>query len=286
MKILRHKLFIVSVTIILTTLFGKSDAWAFLQIYKIKGEVTVRSGLKEVNAKRRATVKPSDILCIPQGGSIDILDSDNRRIYSSTKTGRMSVKSLMKKAESQAANITKNINKKVISAVADNAGKKRTGYDSMGMVIHETDAVVPALVNIPEGMSYLSYLLSDPIDPDSLHQSFISLAQHMIDDEDDATSDNAFNFMLHNSTTRPLFFNIIAADKENDLKFLFRRNPLATPKSDTIIEEYTFLPDTSTQKYIAIASDHNFSLDDVRHLLDDDYIPKDNYYMTILTIDN
>lgn len=260
-------------------------AIAALQIYKVKGDVSVKSKTKTAKAERRATVSADDVLIIPAGGSVDILDSDKHRIYSSTQTGKMTVKSLMKKAESQASNITRNINRKVIAAVADNAGQKKSGYDAMGMAIHETDAVVPTLINIPDGMSYLSYLLKDPTEPDSAHQSFISLACRQIEQEGD-TPDGAFNFVLHNSTAQPLYFNIVEKDEKKGLRLFFRRNPIASPKSDTAVEEYIYIPDNDTGKYVAIASDHNFSLKDVKHLLNDDYVPKDNYYMTILTLNN
>lgn len=259
-------------------------AAATLQIYKVKGDVYVKNKAKTTKAERRATVAAEDVLTIPAGGSVDILDSDTHRIYSSIKTGKMTVKSLIKNAESQAANITRSINRKVIDAVADNAGQKRSGYDAMGMVIHETDAVVPTLVNIPDGMSYLSYLLTDPVEADSAHQSFISLACQPIESED-GDSEKAFHFLLHNSTNDPLYFNIVAKDEENGLRLFFRRNPIASPKNDTAVEGYTYLQDEDTQRYVAIASDSNFSLDDVKNLLDDDFRPKDNYYFTILTIE-
>ena len=260
-------------------------AAAALQIYKVKGDVTVKSNAKTIKAERRSSVAPDDVLSIPAGGSVDILDSDTHRIYSSTQTGKMTVKSLMKKAESQASNITRNINRKVMSAVADNATQKRSGYDAMGMAIHETDAVVPTLINIPDSMSYLSYLLEDPAESDSAHQSFISLACRQIEQEGD-TPDGAFNFVLHNSTGQPLYFNIVEKDEKKGLRLFFRRNPIASPKSDTAVEEYIYIPDSDTERYVAIASDHNFSLKDVKHLLKDDYVPKDNYYLTILTINN
>ena len=258
---------------------------AALQIYKVKGDVSVKSKTKTAKAERRATVAADDVLTIPAGGSVDILDSDTHRIYSSTQTGKMTVKSLMKKAESQASNITRNINRKVIAAVADNAGQKKSGYDALGMAIHETDAVVPTLINIPDGMSYLSYLLGDPAEPDSAHQSFVSLACRQIEPEDDSLN-GAFNFVLHNSTAQPLYFNIVVKDEKKGLRLLFRRNPIASPKSDTAVEEYMYIPANDKEKYVAVASDHNFSLKDVKHLLRDDYMPKDNYYMTILTLNN
>lgn len=281
----KFKRIIVISILTLASVLGSSEASALLQIYKVKGDVYVTSGKKSTKAERRAAVAETDILTIPDGGSVDILDSDSHRIYSSTKTGKMTIKTLIKKAESQATNITRNINRKVMAAVADNAGSKKSGYDAMGMAIHETDAVIPILVNIPQDMSYLSYLLSSPNEPDSIHQCFISLSRIPID-EDSENSDGAFNFAVSNSMRKPLFFNIVVKDDKNDVRFLLPCNPVIAPGSDNAIDQFTFLPDKETQSYVAIASESNFKIDEVRHLLDVDYIPKDNFYLTVLTMNN
>ncbi len=285
MRTIRIKQLLTTALLIACAALLAPKATAALQIYKTKGDVTVKSKNKTIKAQRRAEVAADDDLIIPAGGSVEILDTETHRIYSSTKTGKMSVKSLIKKAESQASNITRNINRKVISAVSDNAGQKRSGYDAMGMAIHETDAVVPTLINIPPDMSYLAYLLGNPAEADSAHQSFIALSRQPIEDTD-GDSDGAFNFVMHNSRNNPLYFNIVAKDEDSGVRLFFRRNPIAAPKSDTRVEEYTFIPSGEAQRYVAIASEHNFSLDDVKHLLDNDYSPKDNYYLTILTTDN
>lgn len=279
-----NQIILISLSI-LTATIAASDSYAVLKIYKLKGDVTIKSGKRNLKATRRATVETSDVLTIPAGGSVEILDSKTHRIYSSTKTGKISVKSLIKKAESQASNITRNINRKVIDAVVDNASQKEISYDVVGVSIHETDAVVPVLINIPEGISYLSYLLGNPHEPDSLHQSFISLSRHIIE-SDDQDSDDEFNFVFTNSTTHPLYFNIVTKDDDQDIHLLMPRNRMADPKSVTTAQEYKYLADDSLRRFVGIASDHNFTIDDVRHLMDDGYKSKDIYFLTVLTIEN
>lgn len=259
------------------------EASATLQIYKVKGDVYIRSNAKKVKAERRAKVSSYDMLTIPSGGSVEILDSDTHRIYASIGFGDMTVKTLMQKAESHAANITRNINKKVIAAVAENANKTRTGYEAMGMTIHETDAIAFPHVTLPEGTSYLSYLLSNATDPDSDHQSYISLMTRLVEQEEES-NDGAFNFAIHNAMRQPLYFNIIAQQNSDDISLLFPQNPIAAPKSDTVATEYTYLPDENEKGYIVIASDVDFTIDDVKRLLEAGYDPDDDYYLSILTI--
>lgn len=261
-------------------------AYASLQIYKVKGNVTIRSKAKTVKAERRATVAPTDLLSIPAGDAVGILDSETHRIYSSIGYGNMTVKALIEKAESHAADITRNINRKVIAAVADNAGQKKNGYEAMGMAVHETDAIAYPPVILPEDMSYLAYLLANATDPDSKHQSYISLKKHPVYTGEDDEDDGAFNFAVHNSMRQPLYFNIIPQREDDDISLFFAQNPVAMPKSETIATEYTYLPDENERGYIVIASDIDFTIDDVKRLLEAGYDPEDDYYLSILTTDN
>lgn len=283
MKTIRlYRMLAMTVMTALSVLIA-SDSSAALQIYKVKGNVTVKNKAKTVKATRRATVSAADMLNIPAGASVDILDSESHRIYSSISTGKMTVKSLIEKAESNAANITRNINKKVMAAMADNAGDKRTGYDVIGMAIHETDAIAHPPVVLPDGVSYLSYLLDSAKDPDSTHQSYISLRTLSVAGED-VDFETPFNFVLHNSMRQPLYFNIIGKDDKDHFSLLFPQNPIAAPKTETIAEEYCYLPGDESQAYVAIASDVDFSVEDVKRLLEAGYNPDDDYYLTIMTV--
>ena len=267
----------------LAAAFMTSEISAALQIYKVKGNVMVKKGNMNITASRRSNVVGSDLLTIPKDGAIDILDTKSHRIYSSTETGSMTVETLMKKAESHASDITRNINRKVLSAVADNADQKRKGYEALGMTIHETDAIAHPPVDLPEGVSYLSYLLDNVKDADSTHQSYISLSRAYCGGED-MEIDPPYHFALHNSMRQPLYFNIIEKDEKEGIRLFFPQNPVAAPQTETVASEYTFIPDFSTRSYVAIASDVDFSLDDVKLLLEAGYNPDDDYYLTILTV--
>ena len=85
---------------------------------------------------------------------------------------------------------------------------------------------------------------------------------------------------------QPLYFNIIPQREDDDISLFFAQNPVAMPKSETIATEYTYLPDENERGYIVIASDIDFTIDDVKRLLEAGYDPEDDYYLSILTTDN
>lgn len=270
----------ISILVIALAVFTAADAFATLKIYKVKGNVTVKSKTKKaVKAERRAEVLPTDILNIPAGGSIDILNSDNKRIYSSVSSGKMSVKTLIDKAEAHAANITGNINRKVMSAVAETGAQKRSGYDAMGMVIHETDAIAYPAIALPENVSYLSYLIDNVSDLDTDHQDYIQLETTSAD-----ADDGSFNFVILSSIHEPLYFNIIDQSNKDNIQLLLPKNPIAAPKTVTVASGIRFLPSEGENKFIAIASDKDFSAEDIEKLLQPGFEPDEDYYLSILTL--
>lgn len=255
---------------------------ADFQIYKTKGNVSVLRGQKSIPTARRTVLKSTDMLSIPSGASMDILDSNSRRIYSSTQSGKMDVQTLIEKARRQSSSITSNINKKVMAAVADNAKGDSRGYDVIGMAIHETDALAVPPVALNDNQSYLSYLIEETDVYEGLHQKFITLK--MVPTDGDAlTPDSPFNFELLNSTALPLYFNVIECSKGDNIALFFTQNLMVAPKSETLASTYTYLPDKSEKGYIAIASDKDFTPDDVRKLLQAGYDPDEAYFLTILS---
>ncbi len=131
-------------------------------------------------------------------------------------------------------------------------------------------------------MSYLAYLLEDAKDPESTHQAYISLRTLSVAGED-IDFETPFNFVLHNSMRQPLYFNIIERNSYNGMQLFFPQNPIAAPKTETVATEYIYLPDVTDHVYVAIASDFDFTLDDIKRLLEVGYNPDDDYYLTILT---
>ena len=253
---------------------------ATLIIYRLNGDVTVTTSGATRKVQRRDKLKSSDILTIPVDGSVEILDSDTHRIYSSTTTGLTSVKALLDKAVNDASNVTRKTNKKVLSAVAENAASQRTRYGASGLSRHETDGVSHGLVALPSGISYLSYLmnLSNGDSYDDRHDIILMRRAY-------SENDDTFNFAVFNTLDRPLYFNIIDQHSaDGNLYLYFRDNPVAAPRSETLISQYRYLLPVDTTGYIVIASDKDFTFDDVKLLLDDSYAPESDFFFSLLQV--
>lgn len=238
--------------------------------------MTVKSGKTIRKAEKRQTVAESDDLTIPRSAAISILNTDGNRVYSSLGQGKMTVKELIKNAISNSSNITRATNDVALTNIKGNGGRRPDRPGRGGVSIHEANAVIHAPVDLPEGISYLQYLRG--------------LGDKEYNDEYDAIllrrdinyDDETFNFAVFNTLKEPLYFNIIQqrTDREPELHFL--DNPIAAPRTQTIVEEYLYLLPDYPDGYIVVASDKDFTIDDVKKLLDPDYVPNADFYITLL----
>ena len=259
---------------LLTTL----DVWGVYKIYRLQGDVTVIHEGETHKAQRRETLLPTDRLLIPDGGKVEILDSDSRRIYTSTRSGKTTVKSLIADAKEDASSLTRKTNEKMLAAVVANASTQAGGFQASGLSIHETNGPSSGIV-LPAGVSLLGYLMAL-----SAGEAYDDTNDIVLMRRDYSESDDTFNFAVFNTLTRPLYVNIIDQCPDGDPRLYFEENPIAKPRSETLIPEYRYLLPIDQTGYIVIASDKDFTVDDVKRLLDSDYTPDADFFFSLLRI--
>ena len=269
---------IAMISLMLMTLSVSIDSEAALNIFRVKGNVKVKnsSGASK-DAKQRATVTKSDVLTIPKGGNIEILNSDNRRIFSSIEHGTMTVQELIDKANKDAQAITRKTNTGLGDAIADNAKLKRSSFASTGVSVHTANAIIHAPIDLPDGVSYLEYLRRMKNGNEYDDDNDVILIRRNIDYDDET-----FNFAVFNTLDIPLYFNIIDQTNNRELELYFQENPIAIPKTQTIVEEYRYLVPDEGMGHILIASDQEFTETDIKKLLDPDYEPKADFYFSLI----
>lgn len=269
---------IAMMSLTLMTLSISIDSDAALNIFRVKGNVKVKdsNGVSK-EAKQRATVTKSDILTIPKDGNVEILNSENRRIFSSIEHGTMTVQELIDKANKDAKAITKKTNTGLGTAIADNAKIKRSSFANTGVSVHTANAIIHAPIDLPEGVSYLAYLRNMNNGKEYDDENDIILIRRNIDHDDET-----FNFAVFNTLDLPLYFNIIDQTSDRELELYFQENPIAVPKTQTIVEEYRYLVPDEEMGHILIASDQDFTESDVKKLMDPNYEPEADFYFSLI----
>ena len=176
------------------TLTMPLTAEAALKIYRLSGNVTKKTAAGKTAAlTRRETVDRHDVLSIPADGSVEILDTQTQRLYSSVASGTMTVANLISKADNDAAAVTAKTNSKIIKAVGDNARDRRASFGAKGLSVHQTDAVLNIPASLPPDTSFLAYLMN--LDPAA---EFEGSNDVVLLRRDYGDGDTSFNFSVFN----------------------------------------------------------------------------------------
>lgn len=254
-----------------------SEVGGSLKIHRVKGNVTVNSGNSSRRAVKRESLNLSDLLTIPRNSSIAILDEKDNRVYESLSQGKMKVDDLIMEAKMNSSAITKTTNETVLKAIADNAKTRGTGLGIPGVSVHVANSVVHVPVDLPDGVSYLSYLrgLDEKEEYDDECDAILLRRNINYDDE-------TFKFAVFNTLPKPLYFNIIQQRTDREPELFFLDNPIAAPRTQTMVDEYLYLLPDYPDGYILVASDEDFTIEDVKKLLDPKYVPKADFYISLL----
>lgn len=252
------------------------SAYAALKIYKITGNVTIKTERGTQALKRRDIVKSNDVLSIPAGSSVEIHDTETQGLYASTLTGSTTVQALIDKSKRDAKNVTQATNGRIWDNIKRNAESKANSYNVGGVSVHNTDGVISSVQLLPEGMSYLTYLMQlSPYNEYDDSDDLILLRRDYPDDYD------TFNFSVFNTLDEALYVNVIEQKPNCDIKLFFNENPLVKPRGETVIPQYRYIRPEEDAGYIIIASEKNFTLNDVKRLLEISYSPEENYYISL-----
>ncbi len=260
------------------------DSNADLQIRYLRGDVAVnKAKVGGHTAQRYEKIKNNDILSIPKGGVVKIHDSKTKGLYKNISHGDISAGNLIAMAMDNSIINVKTVNDSIWDVIKRNGNSQKKTYEKRGVSFHKTHDIVTQPVDLPEGMSYLSYLMS--IKNENQHDvmgDYIGLRREYVSDDY-----SEFYFSVWNDLDSVVYVNVIDQhpEIEDDIRFYFDENPIAEPCTITAVRNYEFYS-PEPGGFIIIASEKNFTIEDVKRLLDSEYHPKENYYFSILIPDN
>lgn len=254
---------------------GASMLNAALLVYRIKGDVRLINGSRSTLLQRHAELRGTDVLNIAADAVVEILDSDTKRIYSSTHGGRMSVDELVKAAKADAASVTRKTNGRILSAFNEKTQAGRQRYERTGLSAHNTEGGIVDAAVADGSIPYLRRLIQlAPNEEYGGQNDMILLRRNRADDK------GSFSFAVFNTFRAPLYVNVIDQSDEG-LNFYFGENAIAAPRSETVFEEYRYVfPDVDTG-YIVIGSDKDFTHADVLGILEGKPV-EGNFFYSLL----
>lgn len=225
--------------------------------------------------KEGQIVAPSDVLFIPKKGKVTI--RDNKRIYNSLGFGSITVGLLIEAAKANASSITRQTSEEIWEAFKAKSESNPGGYSAVGVSAHNTDGLYGPAIDLPEGVSYLSYLMSMPAD-----EKYESSGDVVLVCREYEKGDSSFNFSVFNTLYTPLYVNVIDhKPADGALQLYFPENPVVKERGETIITQYRYILPEEAAGYIIVASPEPFTPKDVEALLDPAFTPSQDFYISL-----
>lgn len=222
--------------------------------------VTAQCGGKTTAVTKGMSLKASDILNIPEGGSVEILNAIDKRIYRSIRSGSISVTKLLVEARHSATDNLGNLTDHVRFGKSSSGSGKHV-YQEKGMVNRSLGVYDPQGGNVEMDPATLAAIIADGIArPEN------DVFPEGLDVKTSANVPEGAWLSMVNSLDYPVYFNILTISGNPSQVEI---SPLGQPggtyvllKSQSIARaQQTPLP--ADQKSILVVTPCQFELDTV-----------------------
>lgn len=236
-------------------------------VHSLTGNVKISSSGKVSAAAKGDKLKASDLLSIPQGGSIEIRDDSDNKIYSSLKPGNLSVSMLISQSKAKAADNSANINSRLKFA---ERGKKATPgsrvYREKGMVTRSLNLFDSIASDIEIDPDALAQLIANTVYFGNVNgDSILNFSTLHLDAEPPAPTKPEIGFKLNNPLSTPVYFNVLrfSGVKERNADI----SPLGQPGGTYVLPAGQTMWRTQTgnfpygEKHLLIGCHYSFDID-------------------------
>lgn len=237
---------------------------AAIKVHNFSGKVNVERKGSVTALKTGEVLSPADILIIPPGSRLEIINEVSGTIYTSTKDGKMTVSRLMLDAKEQASDKVGSINSHMRFGSASGKNKNERVYVETGMVKRSLGEYDPGA----EGKE---------IDPETLtafirgyiNGSRVSTPMPVPVDTRVNTDSVKRGFTLSNTLDFPIYFNVIKVESDGKVEISEIGQPTGSyvlrPGQDISRNDYA--PDQNCGRHLIVASHCHYDIDRVLELL-------------------
>ncbi len=201
--ILNHSL--ARLIAIILLLSGATEAMAHYRVFAVTGKVTLRHGRETGEALPGTDVAPADLITIPEGGSIELLDTRDSKTYKVAKPGQYSPSSIIFEARRQSSETTAAVNRNLRIGKGGNTAKS-TVYLAKGKVTRALQNYDPHSDTLQIDNKMLGHYVRAMLARKSASDD---AAQFPVPVKSERTPEGALTLMLRNNIQFPLYFNVL-----------------------------------------------------------------------------
>lgn len=231
-------------------------------IHSVTQGVSIEKNGKAIIAKVGMEVKPSDQVIIPNGGSIEIYNDLDKRVYTSVTNGKISVTRLMINAKSVASDNRGNVSSRLRFNKQSNESSNRL-YVEKGMVKRSLGVYDPEGEKIIADPTLIAKFIKMRLEKeDSLVSESLPIAVETFIPEE-----GGLMFKLRNTIGFPVYFNVIKIKHKGD-KRIVNISEIGQPTGvyvllpDQTLERGHFISVPDNETHIIIMTHCQFEIDE------------------------
>lgn len=229
---------------------------ALYTVHAVSGKVSVKSAGKVVNVKPGMEVKANDMLTVPSGGQVKILNHQDKKIYSSVKAGQFTVMTLMIDAKGVADSNTGTVMRTARFAKSSDTARAQKVYSEKGVVRRALTSVDADGNAIAMDAATLGGILASRVKDGNVEDDVLPVTV-----EHESSVDCGLKLGICNTLEYPIYFNVICltGNPESPLDYSVigqaKGNYLLLPQQSLTKEHLPELPDGEKQILIMSHSD-------------------------------
>ncbi|MDE6445152.1 MAG: hypothetical protein K2K64_12165 [Muribaculaceae bacterium] len=177
---------------------------AAYKVHGVTGDVRIESGGKTVVVSKGMNVNPSDVIIIPEGGKLEIFNELDGKVYTSVKTGKLSVIRLMLDAKQKASDNSAAV-KGQLNVGKSGGNTAARVYMEKGMVKRSHNAFGEDSENVDVDPKTLARYVASAVYTGNL-DSRVELPVRVEHEKGDSIGRR---FKLVNARDFPVYFNIL-----------------------------------------------------------------------------
>lgn len=244
-------------------------------VYKCSDDITVNRFKTDewTKVKRQDSLILFDMIKIPKGSSMVVLDTKNKGLYSfNGKDKTMSLKLLIQEASNKADNITATLNKELLSK---SGNKEKDPYMQIAAAYRGENGKESYLDSLKAGISDITTAILDHneslesiiLDYPEYCSVFTGKAYH--------NPENALYFGFSNNSNYDLYVNVLYINPQGDARICYEfdyNSPssyIFLPKGEEIkIDQYMFAPLSDDEKIVFFATTRPYDSHALQQLID------------------
>lgn len=258
---------------ILTFMLGTLTAFAHYSVHR-DSRAIITVGGKQTQAKAGMKVSATDMVDIPEGATLEIYNDLNKRIYTSIRSGKMSVTRLMIEAKSAAVNNKANVDSHLRFGKGSTRNDTRI-YTEKGMVKRSMSVYDPEGDNVQMNSESLGLYIARKV-RDGMVQDTIGKPALLTCERGDSIG---MKFRVENVQQFPIYFNIMKIRNSGECHQA-EISELGQPSGSYVLlprqsisrEHYSELDSSDT--HLMIISDCQYDIDEVLDVINREFSDK------------